>query len=80
MWSVGTLYYKGNPDLTWETSNSFNTGFDFSFWQGKLSGTLEYFLRQTSDMLYYRPTGPSLGQTSLPNTERRRSRDQPPHT
>lgn len=66
VWSVGTLYYKGNPDLTWETSNSFNTGFDFSFWQGKLSGTLEYFLRQTSDMLYYRPTGPSLGFSSMP--------------
>ena len=60
------LFRSGNPDLTWETSNSFNTGFDFSFWQGKLSGTLEYFLRQTSDMLYYRPTGPSLGFSSMP--------------
>lgn len=26
-----TLYYKGNQDITWETSHSFNTGFDFAF-------------------------------------------------
>ena len=66
VWSVGTLAYKGNPDLTWETSNSFNTGFDFSFFQGKVDGTLEYFQRQTSDMLYYKPTAPSLGYSSIP--------------
>ena len=66
VWSVGTLYYKGNPDITWETSNSFNTGFDFSFLRGRIDGTVEYFLRQTSDMLYYKPTGPSLGYSSIP--------------
>jgi TonB-linked SusC/RagA family outer membrane protein len=66
VWTVGTLYYKGNPDITWETSNSFNTGFDFSFLRGKVNGTIEYFLRQTDDMLYYKPTGPSLGYSSIP--------------
>ena len=55
-WSDGKLVYKGNKDLTWETSNSFNVGVDFSFWKSKLSGTVEYFSRQTSDMLYNRPT------------------------
>ncbi len=66
VWSVGELSYKGNPDLTWETSNSFNAGFDFSFFQGKVDGTIEYFQRQTSDMLYYKPTAPSLGYSSIP--------------
>ena len=66
LWSVGTLYYKGNPDLTWETSNSFNIGFDFSFFNSKLIGSLEYFQRQTSDMLYYKPMAPSLGYSSMP--------------
>ena len=65
-WSDGKLVYKGNKDLTWETSNSFNVGVDFSFWKSKLSGTVEYFSRQTSDMLYNRPTSPSLGYTSIP--------------
>ena len=65
-WSDGELAYKGNPDLTWETSNAFNIGFDFSFFQGRLEGSLEYFQRQTSDMLYYRPVAPSLGYSSIP--------------
>ncbi|WP_300879781.1 TonB-dependent receptor [uncultured Duncaniella sp.] len=66
IFSDGTLAYKGNPNITWETSNSFDTGFDFSFWQGKLSGSIEYFQRQTSDMLFNVPVAPSNGYTSVP--------------
>ena len=66
VWSDGTLWFKGNPDITWETSNNFNVGIDFSLWQGKLSGTLEYFNRQTSDMLYNKPVSPSNGYSSIP--------------
>ncbi len=65
-WSDGQLVQKGNPDLTWETSNAWNAGIDFSFWQGKLSGTIEYFLRETKDMLYMKPVAPSNGYTSVP--------------
>ena len=66
VFSDGTLVYKGNPNITWETSNSFDTGFDFSFWQGKLSGSAEYFQRQTSDMLFNIPVAPSNGYPSMP--------------
>lgn len=66
IWSDATLYFKGNPEITWETSNAFNIGFDFAFWNGRLSGTLEYFNRQTSDMLYNKPVSPSLGYSSIP--------------
>lgn len=65
-WSDGALYYKGNPELTWETSNSFNVGLDYAFLNGMVTGTLEYFNRQTSDMLYNRPVSPSLGYSSIP--------------
>lgn len=65
-WSDGALVFKGNPDLTWETSNSFNVGLDYAFLGGKVTGTLEYFNRQTSDMLYNRPVSPSLGYSSIP--------------
>lgn len=61
-----TLYYKGNKDITWETSHSFNTGFDFTFFKGRLSGSAEYFSRKTADMLYYKPVAPSLGYSRLP--------------
>ena len=66
VWSDATLYFKGNPDITWETSNNFNIGFDYSFLDGKVAGTIEYFNRQTSDMLYFKPTSPSIGYSSIP--------------
>lgn len=66
VWSDGTLYHKGNKDLTWEKSNNFNIGFDFSFWSSKLSGTVEYYSRSIKDMLFFLPTAPSLGYSSYP--------------
>lgn len=66
VWNDATLYYKGNKDITWEKSNAFNIGFDFSLFQGKLDGTIEYYQRQVSDMLFFLPTAPSLGYSSYP--------------
>ena len=60
------LYVKGNPDITWETSYSFNTGFDFNFWNGKLSGSVEYYNRTTDDLLYYMPVAVSNGYAYFP--------------
>lgn len=67
VWSDSELAYKGNPEITWEKSNNFNVGIDFSLWDGKLSGAAEYYLRQTSDMLFNLPTAPSLGYSSIPS-------------
>ena len=61
-----TLAYKGNRDLTWETSYNFNAGIDFAFFDDRLSGTIEGFRRRTKDMLYYKPVPSSLGYSSLP--------------
>ncbi len=66
VFSDSELAYKGNPDITWEKSNNFNVGVDFSLWKGKLAGTFEYYSRQTSDMLMNLPVNPSLGYTSFP--------------
>ena len=66
VFSDGTLAYKGNPDLTWEKSNAYNAGVDFSLFKGKLSGTIEYFGRQTADMLDYKRVAMSNGYTSIP--------------
>ena len=66
VFSDGTLEYKGNPDLTWETSTAYNVGFDFGLFNSRLNGSVEYFGRQSSDMLYYKPVSPSLGYSELP--------------
>lgn len=46
------LSYKGNEELTWEKSKNFNIGLEFELWKGKLNGSLEFFDRATSDLLY----------------------------
>lgn len=65
-WTISQSY-QGNPNLTWETSNAFNAGVDFSFFQGKLEGTLEYFQRTTTNMLYSKSVQPSAGYSSVPD-------------
>lgn len=66
VFSDGNLVYKGNRDLTWETSNAINAGVDFAFFGGYLNGSVEYFNRQTKDMLYYKPVAASNGYSSVP--------------
>ncbi len=41
----------GNADLKWETSTSKNIGADFSLWRGKVSGSIEYYQTNTTDLL-----------------------------
>ena len=66
IFSDGTLTYKGNPDLTWETSTSYNIGFDYAVLSNKLTGTIEYFGRKSGDMLYNKPVAGSNGYNSIP--------------
>ena len=37
----------------WETNQQWDAGIDFAFWNGKLSGTIDYFHRMTLDALLY---------------------------
>jgi len=66
VFSDGTLLYKGNPDLTWETSNSYNIGVDFALLKSRLTGTIEYYGRKSSNMLYNKPVAGSVGYPSIP--------------
>ena len=56
-----TLAYKGNEDLTWESSQSFNVGVDFELLGGYLNGSIEYFSRKTTDLLYSKDVPLSSG-------------------
>ena len=55
---------KGNPNITWETNTNLNIGAEFGLWQDRLSGSVDFFYRKTSDMLFSVPVTPSLGYTS----------------
>jgi TonB-linked outer membrane protein, SusC/RagA family len=41
-----------NPNLKWEETGMFNVGIDFRTANGRISGTLEYYDKQTKDLLY----------------------------
>lgn len=53
-----------NPQLKWETNLNFNVGLDFGLWQNKVSGTFEFFNRQSKDLLYSIPMPLSTGYAS----------------
>ena len=44
-----------NEDIKWETVEDINFGVDFGLWQNKLSGSVEYYMKNTKDMIFRRP-------------------------
>ena len=52
---------KGNKEITWETNTNMNAGVDFDFLRGRVSGSVEYFYRKTSDMLFWFTVPASMG-------------------
>ncbi|MDF2188115.1 SusC/RagA family TonB-linked outer membrane protein [Paraflavitalea sp. CAU 1676] len=41
-----------NPDLRWEKKTEYNVGLDFAIWKNRISGSLDWYQRNTVDMLY----------------------------
>ncbi|WP_335967040.1 TonB-dependent receptor [Galbibacter sp. PAP.153] len=52
----------GNPELSWETTRSFNIGTDFSLWKNRVSGNVDVYFSKTTDLLLNR-TIPALNGT-----------------
>ena len=53
-----------NRSLKWETTDTKNIGFDFGFFNSKLTGTLNYYYNQTEDLLITKVLPPSAGMTN----------------
>ena len=54
-----------NPDLKWETTEQINVGLDMGFFDNRLSVSLDYFQKNTFDMLFNKPIPASTGYTSI---------------
>lgn len=52
---------NANPDLKWETSAMTNIGVDFAFLEGRLNGSLEFYNKDTRDLLFSYPI--AIGST-----------------
>jgi TonB-linked SusC/RagA family outer membrane protein len=55
----------GNPDLKWETTEQSNVGFDMGFVQNRIYASMDYFWKNTDDMLIYLPIPSSSGFGSI---------------
>ena len=54
-----------NPDLTWETTEQLNVGVDFGFNNGKISGTIDVYEKNTKDLLQQTPIPTSTGFSNM---------------
>lgn len=50
-----------NNSLKWEQTASWNVGVDFSLFKSRLSGTFDYYIKKTKDLLISRPLPGSSG-------------------
>jgi len=69
---TGTYYNNGvqaaayapvqgsNPDLRWEKTATTNIGIDFGILKGRLSGSIDWYEKKTSDMLFNYSVSPAL--------------------
>lgn len=51
-----------NPNLKWETTKEWNYGIDFGFLNNKISGSFDYFTRETTDILTTPPIASVIGE------------------
>ncbi|MFS4418790.1 SusC/RagA family TonB-linked outer membrane protein [Maribacter sp. 2307ULW6-5] len=54
-----------NSNLRWETSEEYNIGLDYGFFNGRLSGSIDYFNKTTRDQLFSQPVPGSSGFTNV---------------
>ena len=61
----GTITTMANADLSWETSYTLNLGLDFGLFDNRLHGTIEYFNRNSKDLLQDVPISSVTGFGSV---------------
>ena len=55
----------GNTELTWEVNKTFDAALDFALFN-RISGTVEWYNRESEDLLYSMPLPTSMGLLSQP--------------
>lgn len=60
-WPGAIAWDMERNDLRWETTDTKNIGFDLGFFNNKLTGSLNYYINQTEDLLITKKLAPSVG-------------------
>jgi iron complex outermembrane receptor protein len=62
---------NGNPDLKWEQTSQIDGAVDFGLWNNRISGSIEYYHKNTKDLLLtVNVPQPALASTQLKNVGR----------
>lgn len=63
---IGTVPIRiPNPDLRWETSEQVNIGIDFGFLKDRVTGTVDWYQKDTKDLLLDLPVPRSSGFATM---------------
>lgn len=60
-WTGSATWLMENRGLKWETTDTKNIGFDFGMFNNKLTGSINYYINQTEDLLITKRLSPSAG-------------------
>lgn len=60
-WTGSASWEMENRGLKWETTDTKNIGFDFGMLNNKLTGSINYYINQTEDLLITKRLSPSAG-------------------
>ena len=55
----------GNPNLKWETTKQFNVGVDFGFFNQRLTGSINYYIKNTDNLLQQKIIPSNSGFSSI---------------
>ncbi|OBQ54631.1 hypothetical protein VQ01_10800 [Tamlana sp. s12] len=58
------LNQPANPNLKWEETATTNFGLDFAFLNNRLSGSIDYYIKKSTDVYTSRPLDPTVGWSS----------------
>ena len=56
-----SFYRIGNSDITWETTTNFSSGVEFSLFKDRLSGSIDFYYKKITDLLFWLSVPESAG-------------------
>jgi TonB-linked SusC/RagA family outer membrane protein len=66
--STGLVFYPDlipNPDLRWETTSQYNVGIDYGLYDSRIYGSIDFYYKETYDLLQQIALPPSTGFKSM---------------
>lgn len=60
-WAGAIAWNMERNDLKWETTDTKNIGFDYGMFNNRLTGSINYYINQTEDLLITKKLSPSAG-------------------